>query len=164
MKDLHGRTINYLRISLTENCNLRCTYFKPEECISPQNDGMTKEEIVSIIQAMAEAGIKKVRFTGGEPLLRKDIDEIISATASIPGIDDIALTTNGILLEKKAKELELGNYLLFGIGEKKQNGKKNPTNLANALEALIGAVYLDSDLETVKKFIFGNVFETVSEF
>ncbi|MCK4901786.1 MAG: hypothetical protein KAS76_00400 [Thermoplasmatales archaeon] len=67
-------------------------------------------------------------------------------------------------LAKKAKELELGNYLLFGIGEKKQNGKKNPTNLANALEALIGAVYLDSDLETVKKFIFDNVFETVSEF
>ena len=67
-------------------------------------------------------------------------------------------------LAKRAKELELGNYLLFGIGEKKQNGKKNPTNLANALEALIGAVYLDSDLETVKKFIFDNVFETVSEF
>ncbi len=67
-------------------------------------------------------------------------------------------------LAKKAKELELGNYLLFGIGEKKQNGERNPTNLANALEALIGAVYLDSDLDRVKKFIFDIVFETVSEF
>ena len=67
-------------------------------------------------------------------------------------------------LAKRAKELELGKYLLFGIGEKKQNGEKNPTNLANALEALIGAIYLDSDLDTVKKFIFNNIFETVSEF
>ncbi|MCK4364690.1 MAG: hypothetical protein KAW45_01430 [Thermoplasmatales archaeon] len=67
-------------------------------------------------------------------------------------------------LAKRARELDLGRYLLFGRGEKKQNGERNPTNLANALEALIGAVYLDSDLETVKKFIFDNVFETVSEF
>jgi ribonuclease-3 len=67
-------------------------------------------------------------------------------------------------LAKRAKGLELGKYLLFGRGEKKQNGERNPTNLANALEALIGAIYLDSDLDTVKKFIFDNIFETVSEF
>lgn len=67
-------------------------------------------------------------------------------------------------LAKRAEELEIGKYLLLGRGEKKQNGESNPTNLANALEALIGAVYLDSDLDTVKKFVFENVFEKLSEF
>jgi len=67
-------------------------------------------------------------------------------------------------LAKRAKELELGNYIFFGRGEKKQNGDKNPTNNANALEALIGAIYLDSDLKTVKKFIFDNVFEEIIKF
>ncbi len=106
MTDLHGRIISYLRISLTENCNLRCIYCKPDQCTTNNSDLMTKEEIVSIIRVMAESGIKKVRFTGGEPLLRKDITEIISEVSKIKGIDDIALTTNGILLEAKAKELK----------------------------------------------------------
>ncbi|WP_372713438.1 GTP 3',8-cyclase MoaA [Ilyobacter sp.] len=106
MTDLHGRIISYLRISLTENCNLRCIYCKPDQCTTNNSDSMTKEEIVSIIRVMAESGIKKVRFTGGEPLLRKDITEIISEVSKIKGIDDIALTTNGILLEAKAKELK----------------------------------------------------------
>ena len=66
---------------------------------------------------------------------------------------------NNRFLAKRARELGLGNFLLFGKGEKKQNGDRNPTNLANALEALIGAVYLDADLNTVRKFIFNNVFK-----
>ena len=65
---------------------------------------------------------------------------------------------NNNFLSKKAKELELGRFVMFGKGEKKQNGERNPTNLANALEALIGAVYLDSNLDNVKKFIFNNIF------
>lgn len=65
---------------------------------------------------------------------------------------------NNSFLAKRARELELGRFLLFGKGEKRQNGDRNPTNLANALEALIGAVYLDSNLDNVRKFIFNNVF------
>lgn len=65
---------------------------------------------------------------------------------------------NNSFLAKKAKELELGKFLFFGKGEKKQNGDQNPTNLANALEALIGAIYLDSDIDNVRKFILNNIY------
>jgi len=75
-----------------------------------------------------------------------------------------ATLVNNSFLAKKAKEMGIGSYLQFGRGEKKQKGDKNPTNLANALEALIGAVYLDSDLENVRNFIFINLFETDYKF
>ena len=75
-----------------------------------------------------------------------------------------ATLVNNSFLAKKAKQLELGKYLLFGKGEIKQNGERNPTNLANALEALIGAVYLDSNLERVREFIFYNIFGKDSKF
>ena len=114
MKDLYGRRINYLRISLTENCNLRCTYCKPENC-RVTRDEMTRGEVIAIIKAMAEAGIKKVRFTGGEPLLRRDLGEIIAATASTPGIDDIAVTTNGTLLEDRAELLKKSGLMRINI-------------------------------------------------
>ena len=71
---------------------------------------------------------------------------------------------NNSFLAKRARELKLGRFLSFGLGEKKQNGDRNPTNLANALEALIGAVYLDSNLDNVRKFIFNNVFRKDSKF
>jgi len=75
-----------------------------------------------------------------------------------------ATLVNNNFLAKRARELELGKFLLFGRGERKQNGARNPTNLANALEALIGAVYLDSNLDNVRKFIFNNVFRKDSKF
>ena len=71
---------------------------------------------------------------------------------------------NNSFLAKRARELEVGRFLLFGKGEKRRNGDRNPTNLANALEALIGAVYLDSNLDNVRKFIFNNVFRKDSKF
>ena len=75
-----------------------------------------------------------------------------------------ATLVNNSFLAKKAKELDIGKFLLFGKGEKKQNGERNPTNLANALEALIGAVYLDSNLNTVREFLFNNIFGKDSKF
>jgi ribonuclease-3 len=71
---------------------------------------------------------------------------------------------NNSFLAKRARELEVGKFLLFGKGERRQNGDRNPTNLANALESLIGAVYLDSNLDNVRKFIFNNVFRKDSKF
>jgi len=75
-----------------------------------------------------------------------------------------AIIVNNNFLAEKAKELNIGNYLLLGKGEKKQNGDKNPTNLANALEALIGAIYLDSDIDNVRKFILNNLFSKDFQF
>jgi len=75
-----------------------------------------------------------------------------------------AIIVNNNFLAEKARELDLGNYLLLGKGEKKQNGNRNPTNLANALEALIGATYLDSDIDNVRKFILNNLFSKDFQF
>lgn len=107
MLDRRGRNIDYLRISLTDRCNLRCVYCMPEDGIEKKyhEDILRYEEIEKIIDAAASLGIRKVRFTGGEPLVRKDIEKIIAYTSSIPAINDIGITTNGILLADKAEEL-----------------------------------------------------------
>ncbi len=106
MIDKHGREINYLRLSLTESCNLRCLYCNPDGCTSPQEVLMDTEEVISLIKGAAKLGVRKVRFTGGEPLLRRDIVEIIERTSCIEGIDDIGLTTNALLLENLAPALK----------------------------------------------------------
>ena len=106
MIDKHGREINYLRLSLTENCNLRCLYCNPHGCTSPQKVSMDTEEVISLVKGAAKLGVRKLRFTGGEPLLRKDIVEIIEKTSKIDGIDDIGLTTNALLLEALAPSLK----------------------------------------------------------
>lgn len=100
MRDSNKRTIDYMRIALTDRCNLRCRYCMPIEggpCLG--HDAMlTDEEILRIVAAGAKLGIKKVRLTGGEPLLRKDITHILGRIKAIKGIEDIAITTNGLLL------------------------------------------------------------------
>ncbi len=107
MQDRFGRTIDYLRISLTDRCNLRCVYCMPEAgVISRSHDEILSfEEIVRVVEVAAEHGIRRLRFTGGEPLVRKGITELVHACKSIEGIEDVALTTNGILLPRFAEEL-----------------------------------------------------------
>lgn len=107
MLDKTGRKIEYLRISLTDRCNLRCIYCMPEEGIKKlsHDDIMRFEDFEKVISACASIGIKKVRFTGGEPLILKGIERLISYTASLKEIEDISLTTNGILLEGMADKL-----------------------------------------------------------
>lgn len=108
MLDKKGRKIDYLRVSLTDRCNLRCVYCMPEEGIvkKTHNDIVRFEELEIVISAFADLGIKKVRFTGGEPLILKGIERLIKYTSSIPTIEDVSLTTNGILLYDKAEELK----------------------------------------------------------
>lgn len=108
MLDRKGRTIEYLRVSLTDRCNLRCIYCMPEDGIDKKyhKDILRFEEVEKIITASASLGIKKVRFTGGEPLILSGIEKLIAHTAAIPGIEDIAITTNGILLEDMADDLK----------------------------------------------------------
>ncbi|MBW4847176.1 MULTISPECIES: GTP 3',8-cyclase MoaA [unclassified Lacrimispora] len=108
MKDSCNRTIDYIRISVTDRCNLRCLYCMPEEGIAPlrHEDILTYQEIVRICEAGARLGIRKVKITGGEPLVRKDIEVLIKELAQIPGIEDVTMTTNGCLLKEKAAELK----------------------------------------------------------
>jgi cyclic pyranopterin phosphate synthase len=105
--DAYNRPISYLRISVTDRCNLRCVYCMPAEGVPwrPHEQVLRYEEIEKIVQAAAELGISKVRLTGGEPLVRLGIADLVRMIARIPGIDDLAMTTNGILLSRYAAEL-----------------------------------------------------------
>ncbi len=107
MQDRMNRKIDYIRISLTDHCNLRCCYCMPEaqKHFLRQEELMTREEITSIMRIMAGNGVRKVKLTGGEPLLRKDLAEIVHELHSMEGIEQITLTTNGILLKDRMKEL-----------------------------------------------------------
>lgn len=105
--DAYGRVHNYLRIAVTDRCNLRCVYCMPEEGMQfePDNRILSYEEIAAIVEAVAALGVRKLRITGGEPLVRKELDKLIAMLAAIPGIEDIALTTNGIFLAPLAERL-----------------------------------------------------------
>lgn len=108
MKDILQREINYLRLSVTDRCNLRCTYCMPREGIKPipHEEILRNEEIEKLVRVAALVGINKIRLTGGEPLVRKGLPDLIELIAGIPGIDDIAVTTNGILLPEMAAGLK----------------------------------------------------------
>jgi cyclic pyranopterin phosphate synthase len=107
MFDRYNRNINYLRVSITDRCNLRCVYCMPEEGIKllPHHEIMSYEEIVEVVKVAIEIGVNKVRITGGEPLVRKDLPRLVSMIAKLHGIKDFGLTTNGILLEDQAEAL-----------------------------------------------------------
>jgi len=106
--DQFGRTFDYLRIAVNEKCNLRCIYCMPEKGVpfKPDNALLTMAEITRLLEVAARLGVNKVRFTGGEPLLRKDITELIQAAAGTPGIRSVHLTTNGIFLKSAISELQ----------------------------------------------------------
>lgn len=108
LSDTFNRPINYLRISVTDRCNLRCIYCLPPEGIRllPHDEVLTYEEIATIARLASELGINKLRLTGGEPLVRARLQELVAMLAGIDGIDDISLTTNGVLLKQYAAELK----------------------------------------------------------
>ncbi len=105
--DSYGRRINYLRISVTDRCNLRCLYCMPPEGVPriPHGEILSYEEIQTVVQTAAELGISKVRLTGGEPLIRADFPALVKMLSQIEGIQELSLTTNGLLLENCAPEL-----------------------------------------------------------
>jgi cyclic pyranopterin phosphate synthase len=106
--DRFGRTFNYLRIALNEQCNLRCIYCMPEEGIDFRSEDklLTTKEIIRLINTTSKMGVSKIRFTGGEPLLRKDLLKLVQFAKEAPGIESVHLTTNGLLLSKHIQELE----------------------------------------------------------
>ena len=105
--DRFGRQVTYLRISLTDRCNLRCIYCVPPEQVDwkPRDEILSFEEITCVVDSAARLGVRRIRLTGGEPLLRRDLPKLVHQIAGIPGIEEISLTTNGVLLEDLAEPL-----------------------------------------------------------
>ncbi len=108
LQDAHGRKIDYLRLSLTEKCNLRCAYCMPPKTQTPfrQEDLLDHAQMLFLVQALAELGIQKIRLTGGEPLLYPDLFRLIGAIKKMDQIQNISLTTNGVLLDQYLKQLK----------------------------------------------------------
>lgn len=106
--DNHGRIINYLRLAVTDRCNLRCFYCMPEEGVDyvPQYELLTYEEMLRLVGLLAEMGVSKVRITGGEPFVRKDMVFFLEALCKTPGIDDVHITTNGTLTSGIVSDLK----------------------------------------------------------
>jgi len=117
MFDPFNREITYLRISVTDRCNLRCRYCMPEDGINLKNhsDILSFEEITDFAEEAVRLGINKVRITGGEPLVRKNIEILIKSLSEINGITDLAMTTNGILLEEFAQKLKSSGLMRLNI-------------------------------------------------
>ncbi len=145
--DSFQRPINYLRISVTDRCNLRCIYCMPAKGVRlmSHRDILTYEEIYTIVRAAAELGINKVRLTGGEPLVRSGLTELVKMLAQIEAIDDISLTTNGTSLSRYAAELKQAGLKRVNISlDTLKSGKfklitRGTLNLDDVLEGIEAA-------------------------
>ena len=107
MRDTHNRRIDYLRLSITDRCNLRCRYCMPEEGVAPKPHSsiMSYEEILAFSALAAQSGITRIRLTGGEPLVRRGVVELVSQLYALDGLEEVSITTNGLLLDKYAVPL-----------------------------------------------------------
>ena len=148
MTDGYGRKIEYLRMSVTDACNLRCAYCMPEEGmrVCPCKSAMSADEFIEIAAASAELGIRKLRITGGEPLVRADIVELARELGKIEGIEDISMTTNATLLAPMAEDLYKAgihriNISLDTLDAKKYEDMTRGGKLSDALEGLRAAMY-----------------------
>ncbi len=146
MRDTFDRNITYLRVSITDRCNLRCRYCMPEDgiCKLQHEDILSFEEITEIVAASAELGIRKVRITGGEPLVRKGCVDLCRSISSIPEIREVTLTTNGLLLDKYAQDLKDAgvsrvNISLDTINPEKYKKITGGGELASALRGIEAA-------------------------
>lgn len=146
MLDKFDRNLNYLRISVTDRCNLRCTYCMPEEGIKLFNydEILTFNEIAGFTRVAVSYGVTKVRITGGEPLVRKGVTALVRMISEIPGIEDLSMTTNGTLLKQFAKELRTAglhrvNISLDTVDPDKFKGITRTGNLNDVFEGIDAA-------------------------
>jgi cyclic pyranopterin phosphate synthase len=146
LRDRYSRTIDYLRISITDRCNLRCLYCMPVDGVCPaeHKDILRYEEITRIVKVAARLGVSKIRLTGGEPLTRRNISFLISSIKNIHGIKDLSMTTNGILLEKCSwKVAEAGldrvNVSLDSLREERYRQITRGGELSSVLKGLEAA-------------------------
>ena len=126
MKDTFQRNITYLRLSVTERCNLRCRYCMPADgiCKKRHEDMLTEDEMIQAVEAAAALGITKVRITGGEPLVKKNIVSICQRVANIPEIKEVCMTTNGVLLPEFAKPLKEAGVQRINLSLDTMDSKK----------------------------------------
>ena len=155
MKDTYGREISYLRLSVTELCNLRCRYCMPAEgvCKKEHDEMLTEEEIVLAVETAAELGVTKLRITGGEPLVKKNIVSICGRTAAVPGLREVCITTNGTRLPELARPLrEAGvrrlNISLDTLSEEKYRYITRIGSLNQAIDGIEAA--LDAGYDKIK--------------
>lgn len=153
--DPYSRTIDYLRLAVTDRCNLRCIYCMPEEGIKQlgHEDILSYEEILRLLRVCVQAGISKVRLTGGEPLIRKDLDYLISGISALRPALDLSLTTNGLLLPKRAESLASAGLkrVNISIDSLHPDTYQRITRVGNLSQAISGVeAALDAGLEPVK--------------
>lgn len=117
LTDTFGRAHTYLRVSLTERCNLRCVYCMPEDGVklTPSEDLLSADEVERLVSVFARAGVNKVRLTGGEPTVRSDLEDIVKRVAAVPGIVDVSMTTNGVTLGKRLETLKANGLTRLNI-------------------------------------------------
>ena len=146
MLDRYNRNITYLRVSVTDRCNLRCVYCMPEGGmdILKKDEILSIEEIVEVIKAGAELGIEKIRLTGGEPLVRNGIVELVRLISEIEGIKEVTMTTNGILLSRYAEALKTAglnrvNISLDSVSPEQFKKVTRGGNLENAIAGIRAA-------------------------
>ena len=155
MKDRFGREITYLRMSVTELCNLRCRYCMPAEGVRKRShdEMLSQEEMLLALRVAAELGVRKLRVTGGEPLVKRNILDICAGAAQIPGIEEICMTTNGLLLPGLAKPLKRAgvsrlNISLDTLDERKYAWMTRVGSLDMAMKGIEAA--LDAGFERTK--------------
>ena len=155
MIDTFGRRITYLRLSVTELCNLRCRYCMPADGICKKNheEMLTEDEMIAAVETAASLGISKLRITGGEPLVKRNIVSICRRAAAVPGIEDLAITTNGIALPELAKPLREAGLKRVNISLDTLNPEKyhRITRIGQLDQALAGIqAALDAGFEKIK--------------
>jgi len=147
LADAFNRKITYLRVSVTDRCNLRCVYCMPEAGLPwiPKREILTYEEIAYLVEAAAAVGVRSVRLTGGEPLVRRDFVDLVRSLAAVPGIEDLSLSTNGLLLAPLAHVLAAAglrrvNLSLDTLREDRFAAIARRPGLARVLEGLDAAI------------------------
>jgi len=147
MIDSHGRNIEYLRLSVTQKCNLNCLYCSPDK--AGNCSLLSPEQIEKAVRIMAGLGIKKVRITGGEPLMRADLEQIIKRVAAIDGIKDIPMTTNAIGLYERIDSLKSAGITRFNISLDSMNREK--------YKSITGSDKFNSVMKSIYKAIENNI-------
>ncbi len=154
MKDGYGRDIYYLRLSVTDLCNLRCVYCMPAGGVEKRRheDVLTVEELEEIARSAGRCGIRKIRLTGGEPLVRCGIVDICARTAAAPGVEEVCMTTNGLLLPKLAPELRKAGLRRVNISLDTLSPElyRELTRVGNIEDAVSGLKAALDNFQTVK--------------
>lgn len=146
MKDSYGRSIDYMRISITDRCNLRCKYCMPQDIQKvPMSELLTYEEIEAVCQEAVKLGIRKFKLTGGEPLVRRDTAELVRMIKEIPGVEQVTMTTNGILLKEHLDALlqaglDAVNVSLDTLDEKRFEAITGFAGLSSVLSSIDAAL------------------------